>query len=455
MTRTYPEGRETCDSVVADLRRLRAASGGVAFAEIALRIQENRRREDGPDAPSGPGRTTIYDAFRPGRARLDSRLIGEIVEALGVPEESVPRWVERASAALPSSANFALDDAAPTPALASGDDIESVESEPDQRVAATGRQPDGRAQIELMEFSEPPEHVDEHPKGTKRPFSWGLVLGVMALSILINLFGHYIVAAFRLPLFFDMIGTAITAIAIGPWAGVIVAVASNTGGVWLSGPPPLFFSLFNITGALVWGYGARRFRMASTIPRFFLLNVIVAVCCSAVAVPIILLMFHGGTGHAAENVVWTLQMLGQPQSLAVLSSNLVASVTDKLICGFVALAAIAFIAQRWTIAWIDGGGAGARTSLISHGVPSSRAPTSRAERRAESWTRAAAPPVRSASPLGLPATSTRRARATSCRARGPRAPAPARPSCRWRMKPRGARVPLRPASRWAAQRPRR
>ena len=60
-------------------------------------------------------------------------------------------------------------------------------------------------------------------------------------------------------------------------------------------------------------------------------------------------MFHGGTGHAAENVVWTLQMLGQPQSLAVLSSNLVASVTDKLICGFVALAAIAFIAQRWTI----------------------------------------------------------------------------------------------------------
>ena len=314
----------------------------------------------------------------------------------------MPRWVERASAALPSSANFALDDAAPTPALASGDDIESVESEPDQRVAATGRQPDGRAQIELMEFSEPPEHVDEHPKGTKRPFSWGLVLGVMALSILINLFGHYIVAAFRLPLFFDMIGTAITAIAIGPWAGVIVAV-----------------------------------------------------CCSAVAVPIILLMFHGGTGHAAENVVWTLQMLGQPQSLAVLSSNLVASVTDKLICGFVALAAIAFIAQRWTIPWIDGGGAGARTSLISHGVPSSRAPTSRAERRAESWTRAAAPPVRSASPLGLPATSTRRARATSCRARGPRAPAPARPSCRWRMKPRGARVPLRPASRWAAQRPRR
>ncbi|WP_282859659.1 hypothetical protein [Pseudoclavibacter helvolus] len=305
MTRTYLEGRETCDSVVADLRRLRAASGGVAFAEIALRIQENRRCEDGPDAPSGPGRTTIYDAFRPGRARLDSRLIGEIVEALGVPEESVPRWVERASAALPSSANFALDDAAPTPALASGDDIESVESEPDQRVAATGRQPDGRAQIELMEFSEPPEHVDEHPKGTKRPFSWGLVLGVMALSILINLFGHYIVAAFRLPLFFDMIGTAITDIAIGPWAGVIVAV-----------------------------------------------------CCSAVAVPIILLMFHGGTGHAAENVVWTLQMLGQPQSLAVLSSNLVASVADKLICGFVALAAIAFIAQRWTIPWIDGGGAG-------------------------------------------------------------------------------------------------
>lgn len=362
------EGRETCDSVVADLRRLRAASGGVTFAEIALRIQENRRRKGGPDVPPGPARTTVYDAFRPGRARLDSRLVGEIVEALEVPVESVPRWVERASAARPSSSDLGLDEAKPALESAPAVRAEHIESVPDRPVVPRGPNLDVTGQTEL------PGQADEHTQGAKRPFTWGLVLGVMALSILINLFGHFVVAAFRLPLFFDMVGTAITAIAIGPWAGVIVAVASNTGGVWLSGPQSLFFSLVNITGALVWGYGARRFRMASSIPRFFLLNIIVAVCCSAVAVPIILILFHGGTGHAAENVVWTLQMLGQPQGLAVLSSNLVASVTDKLICGFVALAVIAFIAQRWTIPWLNGGGGeGADLVDLSKGPFESRA----------------------------------------------------------------------------------
>ncbi len=348
--------------MVADLRRLRAESGGVAFAEIAARIRDNRRRKSGSDDATGPARTTIYDAFRPGRSRLDGRLVGEIVEALGVPSEAVPSWVERANRALPSNLSFELEEPKHTPndpSVGQTADVDAAEATGPADPTATAQQ----AELLRRSAAPPPSlHSSSSPPSSppaaRRAVSWGVVLGVMAVSILINLSGHYVVAAFRLPLFLDMIGTAITAIAIGPWAGVVVAVVSNAGGVWLSGPPSLFFSLVNVAGALVWGYGARRFRLASTIPRYFLLNVIVAVCCSAVAVPIILLLFHGGTGHAGENVVWTLQLLGQPQGLAVLSSNLVASVTDKLISGFVALVAVACIAQWWSLPSLDGSGRG-------------------------------------------------------------------------------------------------
>lgn len=328
--------RETCDAVVADLRRLRAESGSMPFAEIASRIQANRRSA-GSDA-SGPARTTVFEAFRPGRSRLDARLIGEIVEVLGAPPATIPEWVARAGSAIPSAhAELAVQGT-----RAEGSDAVPAEAEESQ---PAGEQLSGRP----LAVGTAPVTQTSSDARTRRQLGPRQIILIISASILLNLAGHLIVNFLRLPLFFDMIGTAVTAIVVGPWAGVAVAIVTNTGGVWLSGPHSIWFSLVNLVGALVWGYGARRFGMASTLPRYFILTILVALSCSAVAVPLLLSLFHGGVGHAGESIVWTLQMLGQPQGLAVLGSNLVNSLADKLITGFVALVAVSSIAARWVI----------------------------------------------------------------------------------------------------------
>lgn len=328
--------RETCDAVVADLRRLRAESGSMPFAEIASRIQANRRSA-GSDA-SGPARTTVFEAFRPGRSRLDARLIGEIVEVLGAPPATIPEWVARAGGAIASAhAELAVQGT-----RAEGPDAVPAETEESQPAS---EQLSGRP----LAVGTAPGTQTASDARTRRQLGPRQIILIISASILLNLAGHLIVNFLRLPLFFDMIGTAVTAIVVGPWAGVAVAIVTNTGGVWLSGPHSIWFSLVNLVGALVWGYGARRFGMASTLPRYFILTILVALSCSAVAVPLLLSLFHGGVGHTGESIVWTLQMLGQPQGLAVLGSNLVNSLADKLITGFVALVAVSSIAARWVI----------------------------------------------------------------------------------------------------------
>src|SRR5690625_1222656 len=74
---------DTVDRIVADLVELRTNAGVVPYAEIARRIGR-RREKAGNQGPSHvPARSTIYDAFRSGRRRLDAELVGDIVIALG------------------------------------------------------------------------------------------------------------------------------------------------------------------------------------------------------------------------------------------------------------------------------------------------------------------------------------------------------------------------------------
>ncbi len=167
-----------------------------------------------------------------------------------------------------------------------------------------------------------------------------------------NLAGNAFHELLRLPIFLDMVGTAIAAIVLGPWWGALVGALSNTAGVTTSGAASLPFALVNVVGALVWGYGVRRLGLGRTLPRFFALGLLVAVACSAVAVPLLLLLFDGSTGHGQDGITATLRDLTGSTALAAAGSNLVVSVGDKLISSFVALVAIAALpaalgARQW------------------------------------------------------------------------------------------------------------
>lgn len=182
----------------------------------------------------------------------------------------------------------------------------------------------------------------------RSPLPTTMIVTLIPVCVALNIVGGLIAHTLKLPVYLDMIGTAISAIVLGPWWGALVGVLTNSGSSLINGPTSLPFMLVNIVGALLWGYGVRSWKLGRTIPRFFLLNVIVAVACTIVAAPIIVLVFGGATGAGADALTGTFLAVGQNLVGSVLSSNILTSLADKIIGGFVALAIIEALPKSLT-----------------------------------------------------------------------------------------------------------
>lgn len=85
-----PDAR-TLDELCAGLGLLRSAAGAPSYAEIARRIGRLREGQE-------PAKVTVYDCFRPGRRRVDDRLVADIATVLGASADDARRWRELARA---------------------------------------------------------------------------------------------------------------------------------------------------------------------------------------------------------------------------------------------------------------------------------------------------------------------------------------------------------------------
>lgn len=276
------------DAVVERLQAIRDGAGQPSFGEIALGVSRVRRSRGLAPEQARVGRTTVYDAFRPGRRRLDSDLVTDIVLALGGDERLADELATHCRAA---------------------------QSVPREAVVAK------------------PAPVE----AGRRVLSARIILVVMGASLVMNLLGLLLSESLDLPVYLDMLGTAFSAIALGPWWGVLVGLITNASGVAASGPDSLLFAPVNAAGALVWGYGVRRWGLGRSIPRFFVLNLLAAVACTAMSVPIIIGPLDGFSESGADAITLKVLEMTHHVWMAVTASNLLTSVPDKLIAGFLAL----------------------------------------------------------------------------------------------------------------------
>lgn len=291
------EQAESFDRIVHDLRALREQAGPVPYAELVRRITDQRLSRGVSQVAAIPARSTVYYAFKTGRNRMDTALLREIVIALGESEEDADGWAQRCSKAHRNHA--------PIPAPVS------------PIVQATAP----------MRLS-----------GVK------LLLFLFGLVVFNHACHWFLAASLDLPVYLDMIGTAVASIALGPWYGVAVAIATGlTGPIFEEGI--LAFTLVNITGALVWGYGVHKFGLGRDILRFFFLNLLVATACSLVAAPI-LVVLRGGAYGTIGRIAESLQEAGMPFIMATFTSNISASILDKLLTGFIALAIFAALHSK-------------------------------------------------------------------------------------------------------------
>lgn len=298
---------DSFDLIASDLLALKDRTGR-SYAEIGRRIGELRIERGTAPSAAFPARSTIYDAFRTGRTWIDPVLLRDIVRALGVDDAGADAWVDRSSAVRRRGERgprrrTTRSDPAPVP------DPLPITTPPPASAEAAAR------------------------RGSLGWITTFLLVGGVAL----NLLGIVVVQALHLPIYLDMTGTAVVATVLGPWSGAAVAVASNLLGFTVGAPGAAPFALVNLAGALVWGYGVRRFRMGDDIVRFFNLNLLAAVACSLVGAPLGILLFGGFSGHGSDTVTSSFEMMGIPVLAAAFSANILTSVIDKLLTGFLAL----------------------------------------------------------------------------------------------------------------------
>lgn len=289
------------DPVVAELAALRGLTGDPSYAELARRVTERRFARGLDDHAARVARTTVYDCFRPGRARINLELVRDLAAVLGAPDGEVDRWLRQPTASAERTT--------------SGEDSAAVV------VDTTATDP---------------------PSVGARD-----ALLLATACVLANLVGRLVVDFLGLPLYLDMIGTAVAAIALGPWRGATVGVVTNLVAIPLSGGISAPFALVNAVGALMWGYGVRRGRADQSLPHYLLLCVVIAAACSATAVPILLVV--GGDPLLSHAMVTeSFEELVDHFATALSLSNLLTSTTDKLLSGFVALAALATLPAAYS-----------------------------------------------------------------------------------------------------------
>lgn len=299
------------DAIVRDLQTLRIEAGDVPYAEIVRRIGKLRELCGVDAVAARPARTTVYDAFRLGRTRINAELVGEIVQALGCSPEEAKTWERRClQARLDKAAARQPSPAAPQPSPAA----------PTVHIVSTLGQ--------------------ENTAPSRRR-----IYILLSACLMLNLEGFWLVDAAGLRLYLDMIGTALAAIACGPWAGVLVGLATNIIGLSITDSSAAAFGLVNMTGALVWGYGAKLIKRNSALPKYVLLNVVVAVACSVVSSIILVLLFGGMTGHASETTMQSILASTSSLGLAVFEANLMYSLVDKLLTGFIVIALLGLVKQ--------------------------------------------------------------------------------------------------------------
>jgi energy-coupling factor transport system substrate-specific component len=140
----------------------------------------------------------------------------------------------------------------------------------------------------------------------------------------LNIVGGFIIGIVKVPIFLDMIGTMVVAVALGPWWGALTGIITNTAGSLINGPVGIPFALCNVVGALVWGYGIRSFGLGKSLPGLIVVGAVCGIAVQAMAAPIITFVFGGATGHSSDALVAAISLPG--------------SFADKLIATFVGLA---------------------------------------------------------------------------------------------------------------------
>lgn len=160
------------------------------------------------------------------------------------------------------------------------------------------------------------------------------ILYIFLLSLGLNFLGSYIQVIFDLPLFFDTIGTMLSAVVIGPWIGGLAGLLTNTLKGMFFTTLSIPFGLVNLVIGVVTGYlviwlkGYRKWYAP------LMVGLVTGLVTPIVAAPIAAYMFGGMSAHSIDRFVVSLIESGSSVLSSAFWGRVPLSFVDKLISSY-------------------------------------------------------------------------------------------------------------------------
>lgn len=156
-----------------------------------------------------------------------------------------------------------------------------------------------------------------------------LKIAIVGLAVALNIVGAFIALNLKLPVYLDSIGTAIVAIILGPFLGVLTGVL----GSFVSGITFDVYSLYYIpvqifTGVMI-GYFARKDMLLGY--KKFLSILLVALVISSIGAVITIKVFDGLTSAGSSYILMIFRNLGMNDVFVAFSVQIVTDYFDEII----------------------------------------------------------------------------------------------------------------------------
>jgi energy-coupling factor transport system substrate-specific component len=156
-----------------------------------------------------------------------------------------------------------------------------------------------------------------------------LSLLLIPIAVAVNFVGGQLAVVLKLPLYLDTIGTILVAMLCGPWVGGLAGLVTN---LVLGITNPIFFAfaIVNVVVGVVTGFLARA-NWFSVWWKWLISMLLMALASLITAAPIVVMMFGGITSSGTSLITATLMATGTNIWSAVISTELVFTILDRVI----------------------------------------------------------------------------------------------------------------------------
>lgn len=169
---------------------------------------------------------------------------------------------------------------------------------------------------------------------------------LIPVGVGINLAGHFIAQALRLPIYLDVIGTIIVGILAGPWAGALAGLVTNAAAALILTPTWLPYAVVSILIGIAAGL-LQRAGWFDTVWRTVVSGLIITVVAVVSSAPITVFVFGGVTGAGTDLIRGYLLATGQELIQSVVTTAIIVEPVDKILSALVGYLVVTNLPDRY------------------------------------------------------------------------------------------------------------